>query len=299
MKHIKLFEQFVEHLNEKKLTKKQQGYSESLVVIETQNELVNFINNKFKNLSDLPESNIQYPGPGDVKEAEEAALVDLEKYIKNSIKDASIYRTNNANTLKIEIPEIKNIDKYATSGVLVAFWFNWPWSGDDARVSITINSGVYTPDGESNYAYNENTAKGTCHYLRFPIKFTKDNETEICKTNAIDIIQSFKNPEFIKLIKNHIDSNSAFYKELSSTQYDYEKYGSSKKLDAELMAFAEKMSKEIINAYRNNKNFNEDDYTPEEMHKYILSSVKGEPKMNLSREFNWKTMTDELGLPRK
>lgn len=67
-----------------------------------------------------------------------------------------------------------------------------------------------------------------------------------------------------------------------------------------LKDFAQKMSDEIIDAYDNNKHFDEDEFTPEALFDYIVDwgetnkmSVK-----DVMAEFHWKSMTDELGLPR-
>jgi hypothetical protein len=67
-----------------------------------------------------------------------------------------------------------------------------------------------------------------------------------------------------------------------------------------LKDFTEEMSREIIDGYSDNRNFNEDEFTPEALFDYI--SEWGESNDMKAKEvideFRWQSMTDELGLPR-
>ena len=67
-----------------------------------------------------------------------------------------------------------------------------------------------------------------------------------------------------------------------------------------LKDFAEEISGEIIDAYGDNRNFDEDEFTPEEMFNYISEwgESNGMKAKEVIGEFRWQSMTDELGLPR-
>lgn len=65
-----------------------------------------------------------------------------------------------------------------------------------------------------------------------------------------------------------------------------------------LKDFAEKVSNEIIDEYEDNKKFDEDEYSAEEMFNYI--SEWGEDNdmkaTDVIKEFDWRSLTQELGL---
>ena len=65
-----------------------------------------------------------------------------------------------------------------------------------------------------------------------------------------------------------------------------------------LKEFADDVSKEINYKYSNNQNFEEDEYTPEEMFNYISDWGEGMTFEEIKNEFDWKIFSDELGLPR-
>jgi hypothetical protein len=67
-----------------------------------------------------------------------------------------------------------------------------------------------------------------------------------------------------------------------------------------LKEFATEMSGEIIYDYADNKNFDENQFTPEALFDYIsewgeMNDMSAKEVMD---EFQWRSMTDELGLPR-
>ena len=67
-----------------------------------------------------------------------------------------------------------------------------------------------------------------------------------------------------------------------------------------LKEFAAEISEEIIFDYADNRNFDEDEFTPEEMFDYISEWGEGNDMSvkEVMDEFQWRSMTDELGLPR-
>jgi len=67
-----------------------------------------------------------------------------------------------------------------------------------------------------------------------------------------------------------------------------------------LKEFATEMSEEIIYDYADNRNFDEDEFTPEELFDYISEWGEGNDMSvkEVMDEFKWRSMTDELGLPR-
>ncbi len=67
-----------------------------------------------------------------------------------------------------------------------------------------------------------------------------------------------------------------------------------------LKEFATEISREIIYDYADNKNFDENQFTPEALFDYIsewgeMNDMSAKEVMD---EFQWRSMTDELGLPR-
>jgi hypothetical protein len=67
-----------------------------------------------------------------------------------------------------------------------------------------------------------------------------------------------------------------------------------------LKEFAEEVSREIIDDFADNRKFDEDEYTPEEMFNYIKEwgEMNNMSVKEVMDEFEWRYMTDELGLPR-
>ena len=67
-----------------------------------------------------------------------------------------------------------------------------------------------------------------------------------------------------------------------------------------LKEFAAEISEEIIYDYADNRNFDADEYSPEEMFDYISEWGEGNDMSakEVMDEFNWRHMTMELGLPR-
>lgn len=70
-----------------------------------------------------------------------------------------------------------------------------------------------------------------------------------------------------------------------------------------LKEFAEEVSSEIIDAYeddfdRKSKNINANDYTPEQMFEYISDWGRSNDMKadDVIKEFDWKSLTAELGL---
>jgi hypothetical protein len=67
-----------------------------------------------------------------------------------------------------------------------------------------------------------------------------------------------------------------------------------------LKEFAEEVSREINDDFYDNRNFNEDEFTPEELFDYISEwgEINDMKVKEVIDEFRWQSMTDELGLPR-
>jgi hypothetical protein len=67
-----------------------------------------------------------------------------------------------------------------------------------------------------------------------------------------------------------------------------------------LKEFAKEVSEEIIYDYADNRNFDEDEFTPEELFDYISEwgEINNMSVKEVMDEFQWRSMTDELGLPR-
>jgi hypothetical protein len=67
-----------------------------------------------------------------------------------------------------------------------------------------------------------------------------------------------------------------------------------------LKEFAKEVSEEIIYDYADNRNFDEDEFTPEALFDYISEwgEINNMSAKEVMDEFQWRSMTDELGLPR-
>ena len=72
----------------------------------------------------------------------------------------------------------------------------------------------------------------------------------------------------------------------------------SSKDQKKLQDFCDQVSEEIIDANANNRNFDEEEYTPDAMMEYFLDHIEMNDMTvdELVNDYNWREMTMELGL---
>ena len=187
MKHIKLFEQF---LNERKLNKKDPGYEEALTTVKTQKSLFNYIKKSKKALESLSQEGFKSP------------IVQKEYIAQKTLEGVAALQS------------LINCKVSSYSGMIYVSPLNNGQFEKSMAYCASIELGfdeleIYTYHTELETRNDAQTSEFSVainynHDLEKSGEWAKDDK--VLASNSNEIIEFLSDPKFIKLLQNHVNA---------------------------------------------------------------------------------------------
>jgi hypothetical protein len=288
MKHIKLFEQFV---NEGKLTKKSPGYLEGLETVKTKEALENFFLKNKKKMESLPMEELSTQS--DYYDLASIILPKLVNNLNRKLKNISAYLTSKR-SFEVISSEVNTNQHYDTVFPSIEiFYVGW---------LITVKVGSVQPNDSWDWDKSSKDIKIEPQNEKHQDQnlWTSNRERVYLKSNANAIIDFLiSSSTFSRLLQNHVNACTAYIKAVNAHEIT-DKDKLKKEAEKVISDFAWEVSTQIEDANKYNRRFKSSNFSQEKMEKYFKSMTKGwtsEEIISDLRNWDWRGFTMELGLP--
>ena len=254
MKYIKLFEQFVNEVDDMDINWSKNPAIPALLtnISKTQNDLLKYIKTQ-KKLSNLPLKNdikrTTSQASVDIKTLWDIHITELSKYFSSKLKNAYVESTwiGRDAVLLVRIARMKNRN-WQESAIfsirLKDIDINDLFAMDE-NPDTKFEANISFMAAEINSSYTTSTTNQEYEDMTYSIIPRGNISTISAKnrntypridgsTNLLDIFESLKNPNFIKILQNQVDSCTAYDNKAqefinSSEQKTYENFVNEKK----------------------------------------------------------------------